>query len=76
MVTIQTCSSLSDAEVIRSCLRGSGVESFLPDEFAAQNTWASALGGVRVQVMEEDADRAREILDRMEQGEKGSYAGS
>jgi hypothetical protein len=62
MVTIQTCASLSDAEVICSCLRGSGVQAFLPDEFAAQTVWSNALGGVRVQVMEEDEARARDIL--------------
>jgi hypothetical protein len=65
MVTIRTCASLPDAQVVQSHLRGSGIEAFLPDELTVQFNWlwANAIGGVRVQVPEEDAERAVEILE-------------
>jgi hypothetical protein len=61
MVTIRTCPTLIDAQIMQSLLRGSGVQAFLPDELEAQNTWG-AIEGVRVQVPEEDAERAEEVL--------------
>jgi Putative prokaryotic signal transducing protein len=65
MVTVQTCSSLVEAQMTQSVLGGSGIKAFLPDEFTAQNTWVS-VDGVRVQVEEEFAERAREILANRE----------
>jgi hypothetical protein len=61
MVTIRTCSTLVDAQLMQSLLLGSDIQAFLPDELAAQNTWG-AIDGVRVQVSDEDAERAEEIL--------------
>jgi len=46
---------------MQSLLLGSDIQAFLPDELAAQNTWG-AIDGVRVQVSDEDAERAEEIL--------------
>src|SRR5271155_5070637 len=65
MVTIRTCSTLPDAQVIQSQLKGSGIEAFLPDELTVQNywLWTNAIGGVRVQILEEDVERAAEVLD-------------
>ena len=64
MVTLRICSTLPEAQVIQSQLGGSGIKSFLPDEFTIQNNWmwANAIGGIRLQVAEEDAARAEEIL--------------
>jgi hypothetical protein len=61
MVTIQTCGSLSDAEVVKSHLEGSGIPAFIPEELSAQNAWGAS-EGVRVQVNDEDAERAVELL--------------
>jgi hypothetical protein len=65
MVTIRTCYSLPEAQVIQSLLRGSGINAFLPDEFTVQNywLWTNAIGGIRVQVLDEDTGRAVEVLD-------------
>lgn len=64
MVTVRICSTLPDAQLAQSFLEGSGIKSFLPDEFVIQNNWlwCNAMGGVRVQVSEEDAEKAAEIL--------------
>jgi Putative prokaryotic signal transducing protein len=65
MVTIRTCTLLVEAQTMQSVLTGSGIESFLPDELTIQNNWmwSNAIGGVRIQVNEEDAARAEEILN-------------
>jgi Putative prokaryotic signal transducing protein len=65
MVTVCTCYTLPEAQVIQSQLEGSGIEAFLPDELTVQNywLWSNAIGGVRVQVQEEDAKRATEVLE-------------
>ena len=72
MVTIRTCSLLSEAQTMQSVLAGSGIESFLPDELTVQNNWmwTDALGGVRLQVNDEDAARADELLREAFPGHK------
>ena len=64
MVTIRTCSLLPEAHLLQSYLGGSGIDSFLPDENTIQLDWlwSNAIGGIRVQVADEDAERAEEIL--------------
>jgi hypothetical protein len=62
MITIKICQTLSEAEVAKSELEGSGIKAYLPDEIPAQNMWADASQGIHVQVDESDADRAREVL--------------
>ncbi len=66
MTTIRTCSELEQAEVIKSVLAGSGVTAFLPEENSA--LWSNAIGGIRVQVADEDAQRAEEILQAFPPG--------
>jgi hypothetical protein len=65
MVTLRTCSGLEEAGVIKSVLAGSGVESFVPDENSV--LWSNAIGGIRVQVAEEDVDRANDVLRQSDQ---------
>ncbi len=65
MKTITKCQSLPEAQMIQSFLRGSGIESFIPDEFTVQNDWTliNAIGGIRVQVGLKDFQKAKEIFD-------------
>jgi len=49
------------AQLLKSLLGGSDVEAFIPEELEAQNTWA-AMEGIRLQVAEEDVERAEEVL--------------
>ena len=60
MITLRTCSELEEAELVKSVLAGSGVTAFVLDENSA--LWSNAIGGYRVQVEDEDADRANEVL--------------
>jgi len=71
MVTIRVCYQLPEAQLLQSALAGSGIDSFLPDEFTVQNDWlwTNAIGGIRLQVADVDADRADEVLRQLGQSE-------
>ena len=65
MTTIATCQRLIEAQILQATLAGSGITAYLPEEFIAQtsgNVYNYAIGGLRVQVEDTDADRARKIL--------------
>ena len=50
--------------MLRLRLEAGGVPAYIQDENMVQTDWlySNAIGGVRVQIDEEDADRAKEIL--------------
>ena len=64
MKTVATYNRLDEAFLARSRLANEGINSFVPDEFAASNNWGGvmALGGVRLQVEDEDGERAIKLL--------------
>jgi hypothetical protein len=65
MKTIATCQQLIEAQILQATLGGSGIQAYLPEELTAQtsgNAYNYAMGGLRVQVEEEDVDAARTIL--------------
>jgi hypothetical protein len=74
MVTVRICSTLPEAQLVQSLLEGSGIKAFLPDEFTVQNDWmlANAIGGVRVQVEDENAGRANEVLRQPDAPQDGA----
>ncbi len=65
MPIVATYTKLEDAHLAVSKLQGSGVDAWLRDEATANIYWlySNAIGGVKVEVAEEDAERAREILN-------------
>jgi len=65
MRTIAAFTTIESAYLLRSRLEGSGVTAFVRDEFtvAANPLYANAIGGVKVEVADEDYARACEILD-------------
>ena len=58
---------LADAEILRVKLESEGIEVFLKDAnvLQAEPFIASAIGGVKVMVLENDLDRAKEIYDAL-----------
>jgi hypothetical protein len=64
MQTIATLSKVEDAHLIRMRLEASGIEAFVQDENVVQWDWllSNAIGGVRVQVADEDGQAALELL--------------
>ena len=64
-VEIRSCTWMHEAEFFRSVLAAAGIESMIPNEYTlgVQPLYANMLGGLRVLVRRQDADRAREVLD-------------
>jgi len=64
MITVATFSKPEEAHMLRLRLEAGGVPAYIQDENMVQTDWlySNAIGGVRVQIDEDDADRAKEIL--------------
>ena len=65
MTTVANCSLLIQAQLMQAALAGSGIKAFIPDELTVEssgNLYSLAIGGIRVQVEDEDADAARAVL--------------
>lgn len=64
-VTVATLNTPTEASLVRNQLEAEGIRVFLSDEEAVGMAWylGNALGGIKVQVAEEDAERAFEVLD-------------
>lgn len=64
MKTIATFEKPEEAHLVRMRLEASGIQAYLQDENITQlGTWrAHAMGGVRLQVADEDVEAARNFL--------------
>lgn len=64
LVTVYTSFSPADAQLIRSRLEASNFHAVVMHELSAlsMDGYALAAGGIRVQVPEEEAEDARELL--------------
>jgi hypothetical protein len=71
LVTVATFPQIHLAEVAKAHLEAAGIESQLVDEgVVGANPFLSvAVGGVKIQVREEDAKRAAELIEELEQTE-------
>jgi hypothetical protein len=65
MKTLATFSNPTDAHLLITRLTGSGVQAFARDDFVVSlaSGATSAFGGVKVDVAEEDYERARAVMD-------------
>lgn len=72
LVTIAAFTTPLEAHMVRSLLESEGIESLVFNEQIASVhlPLATATGGVQVQVLESDAERARAILARNMTGEE------
>lgn len=64
MITVARFSKPEEAHLLRMRLEAGGVSAHVQDENTIQMDWlvSNAIGGVRVQIDEEDIERAQEIL--------------
>lgn len=64
MRTVATFSKPEEAHLFRTRLEAAGIAAYVQDEHMVQVDWlmSNAIGGVRVQVAEEDVDATRELL--------------
>jgi hypothetical protein len=64
MTTIANLNSLNEAFMLRSFLAASEIPAFIPDEYTAQAEGGIlyAMGGIRVQVADELAEKAQAVV--------------
>ncbi len=64
MITIATFDTMPDAHIALGRLRAEGIDARLADEHLVQTDWlyAIAVGGIKLQVSENDAEHARAVL--------------
>ena len=65
MTTIAECYDIQEAQHFQIALSAAGIAAFIPDEFTAQNApwqFVGSSSGVRLQVADEDAAQARQII--------------
>ena len=67
IVTLLTCPTLPEADLVLNHLTGAGIEAFIPDEFAVQNAAFVGMApvSVRVQVAASDYDSAKEFMNAL-----------
>ena len=67
MKTLTTVAWLHEADALCMRLNAEGIESFIPDQYTGQANalYGTALGGLRVQVLAQDYERAKEVLQGM-----------
>ncbi len=64
LITIATYDTVAEAGLVRSRLEAEGIPAFLGDEESmGLNFIGFAIGGVKLQVPERDAERARILLE-------------
>lgn len=71
METIANFPDLASAQVASAMLAAEGIDSTIPDENLAGIDWrmTAALHGIRLQVSDEDAERAKELLSESHEPE-------
>lgn len=77
MVTVTTFDQAAQARIAENVLKEAGVPVVVADETIVAMDWllSNAVGGIKVQVWEEDAERAVTALER-EFGENGEKLGT
>ena len=65
MKTVANCLNLGEAQHFKTVLEAAGIPSFIPDEMSAgiaPHLFYTSGSGVRLQVADENADEAQEII--------------
>ena len=69
MITIASFDTIEQAELLKSALENAGIQTFVADGTVISLNWmySNALGGIKVQINEEDISRARELFEEIEE---------
>lgn len=68
MITVARYGDVNEALQLKMALEAQGIKAFVPDEYAATNApyrFLTDPSGVRVQVAEEDAETARQVISNL-----------
>ena len=70
MITIARFDNIMEASIARARLDAEGIAAFLADEHTVSMNWllSNAIGGVRLQVADEDAAHALTVLEEDRSG--------
>jgi hypothetical protein len=72
LVTVATFTTAIDAHLRKNLLEGEGIRAFLADELTGDRLLGgAAYGGVKLQVAQPDAERARQILQAHDPKKRG-----
>lgn len=71
IVTIATYPIAAEAHFFRDRLTAEGIRAFVADDYLVSTNWAlgNAVGYIKLQVREADAEAARAVLERGREGE-------
>ena len=74
LITLATFQGATEAHIARNQLESTGIQATLADEMTTTAAWflTSAVGGIKLQVAREDAERAAAILTETESFELGT----
>ena len=66
LVTISTCWRAADAELMKSLLEEEGFQVYIADDTFVGMDWllSNAIGGVKIQVLDSDAERAAQFIEQ------------
>ena len=62
LVTVANFHTLHEAEFAQTMLKSHGLASFVPDKHVASTGAPLSYGGVRLQVVESDVEKAKKLL--------------
>ena len=62
MITVAKCRDIHEAELLRSRLEAASIPAFVPDALSWYDGLVAFMGGFRVQVPDEHAETARQLL--------------
>lgn len=72
--TLAIYPTLVEAELMEIYLHQQGIDTRLPDRYAAMNIWhLSSLGGVRVQVPKIQFERAQWLLEELDNNSDSTF---
>lgn len=76
LITVESFQNAMEARLYQQQLEAAGIRCVLADETAVSMFWhlAGAIGGIKLQVAEEDFERANAVLDELEQRHRDTSA--
>jgi len=76
LITLESFTNAMQATLVKNHLEAVGIRCVLADEFMVSNFWhlSGAVGGIKVQVAEEDFERANAVLVDLDQRHRDATA--
>ena len=66
MTTVATCSNPAEAMLLKSLLEANDIRAYVPEELTAQSAPHFSGSGIRVQVDDQHAETAKQLLEEAE----------